>query len=450
MASRRRGSSVRVELEPLRLEHDRKCRGERPQCVGGRQRCHVNLFPALRHRRGLERASTSIPRRRARPATRFEIGTERNPRPCAPATRRGSGVGVGFRREAEEESRCPASASAGALTVHALPNDCPADDGRGWALPASSQPAKGVLARPRLETATGSTVQRAARPKRVTSAERRARACRRAGRTRRAGPGREEDPREAVESGIVARAGRGGRGRPRRRSPRPTTPKGAVSKSTAFSSSWCGAWSVAIASTVPSCEPVGRGPRRPTARAAAGSSCSCVENAGARDLLVGQRQVVRRDLARSREAPRSGLRARASERRAVERCATWSRPPASSATSRSRATAAAPAIAGWPGRPSRVETAPSCIGAPAERRRVLGSAGRPACPKSAACSKARRRSAAVGEPLPVVGDGDRARRSRISPNSASSSPFWPSRDRADRIDARGLATPRACDDEELA
>ena len=89
------------------------------------------------------------------------------------------------------------------------------------------------------------------------------------------------------------------------------------------------------------------------------------------DLLVGQQEVVGRHLARHRDAVRLRPPHRAPEHARSRGGRRGGARPSSSAMSRSRATAAASAIAGWPARPRRAETAPSCIGDSEGERRVL-------------------------------------------------------------------------------
>ena len=176
----------------------------------------------------------------------------------------------------------------------------------------------------------------------------------------------------------------------------PLIPLAAWPNSTALSTSVCGAWSVAIASAVPS---------RSAARQAAASSgdrsggltrsddaygaaTSASSAHGsplavprpatrARDPLVGQRQVMRRDVAGHRQA--GGLRApdevqrRGRSTRGSGAAGRPARRAATSArTARSRATAAASAAAGQPRSPRTVATNPSFASAPSVRLDVLG------------------------------------------------------------------------------
>ncbi len=106
-------------------------------------------------------------------------------------------------------------------------------------------------------------------------------------------------------------------------------------------------------------------------------------------------------------SPRALASRTSSSERPTDRWATCSRPPASSATSRSRATAAVSAIAGWAGSRRRVETAPSCMGAPRGERRVFRML-HDRQPEEARVLEGAPQERAVGEPLAVVGESDGA------------------------------------------
>ena len=69
--------------------------------------------------------------------------------------------------------------------------------------------------------------------------------------------------------------------------------------------------------------------------------------------------------------PRALPRRTASTDAAAERCAMWTRPPTSSARSTSRSTMMASPAAGWPRRPSTVDTGPSFMQALLGERRLL-------------------------------------------------------------------------------
>ena len=121
--------------------------------------------------------------------------------------------------------------------------------------------------------------------------------------------------------------------------------------------------------------------------------------------------------------PRALPRRTASTDAAAERCATWTRPPVSSASSTSRSTMMASPAAGWPRRPSTVETGPSFMQAFSAR---VGSSqwSMTARSKAFAYSRARRmtRALATGRPSSETATQPASLR---SPYSASSSPFWP-------------------------
>ena len=158
---------------------------------------------------------------------------------------------------------------------------------------------------------------------------------------------------------------------------KPIMPGGASVKSSSFSCCACGAWSVAIASSVPSASPA-RQASRSSARAQRRRhlGVGVVAERG----LVGERQVVRRHLGGHVDRR---ARARAgSARRAwrVETCATCRCAPVNSASTRSRATCTTSAMAGLPGRPRRVETGAL----------VQHAACRPGCGPRRGSSRARR------------------------------------------------------------
>ena len=180
---------------------------------------------------------------------------------------------------------------------------------------------------PRDARASAATVQRSERSKTTRSAG--------APSTRPTEPARRDrsprtPPGPVVSASIARASGRRPASTAASRTPsavsRPLIPLAARPNSTALSTSVCGAWSVAIASAVPSSErrETGRGVLR--VRAAAGSRAGRrrvrrrderlvrprvaarlprpAPRAG--DPLVGQREVMRRDVAGDRQAGRLG------------------------------------------------------------------------------------------------------------------------------------------------
>ena len=126
-----------------------------------------------------------------------------------------------------------------------------------------------------------------------------------------------------------------------------------------FSTAECGAWSVAMASRVPSASPsrqrlhvLGRAERR--------VHLEVGRVAGRGDVLVGEREVVRRHLGGDREPAPLRL-ADGAHRAPRGDVAMWRRPPVSSRSARSRSDHDVLGGAGIPFRPRRVAVAPSCM-----------------------------------------------------------------------------------------
>ena len=183
----------------------------------------------------------------------------------------------------------------------------------------------------------------------------------------------------------------------------PLIPFAALPNSTALSTSVCGAWSVATASAVPSSSATRQAAastgaaqrrvdaRRRSSRAPPSSAPSrprvarravVVERIPrpaprAGDPLVGQREVVRRDVAGDRQAARLRVadqlerRGRGDMRQVEPRAGDVARRPrrGSRSPARPRLDSAAP---GQPRSPRIVATSPSFASAPSVRRRVLG------------------------------------------------------------------------------
>ena len=121
--------------------------------------------------------------------------------------------------------------------------------------------------------------------------------------------------------------------------------------------------------------------------------------------------------------PRALPRRTASTEAAAERWAMWTLPPVSSASSTSRSTMIASPAAGAPRSPSSVATGPSFMHAFSAS---VGSSqwSISTRPKVRAYSSARRIMRALATGLPSSENATQPASCR-SPNSASSSPFWP-------------------------
>ena len=140
----------------------------------------------------------------------------------------------------------------------------------------------------------------------------------------------------------------------------PSMPGGAWSSGLSFASGGWGAWSVAMASIVPSASPAliaamsaavrNGGLTLYTASYPESSSSVSVKWCGVASAVTGRP---------SRLAARTS-----STLPAVDRCNRWMRAPVSRANSMSRCTINSSAIAGQPGRPRWLQHEPSCITAP--------------------------------------------------------------------------------------
>src|SRR6266404_3921390 len=140
----------------------------------------------------------------------------------------------------------------------------------------------------------------------------------------------------------------------------PKIPNGARSNSTSFIAGSCGAWSVAIASTVPSTSPARSASR--SSRAASGGFILNRESYVTSSSISVKWCGVTSQLTRK---PRDFAQRTCSSDAFAERCATCNRAPVNSASCTSRAAQTDSAAAGIPRNPSRVEVTPSRITAPA-------------------------------------------------------------------------------------
>jgi len=136
----------------------------------------------------------------------------------------------------------------------------------------------------------------------------------------------------------------------------PRIPKGARSNSTSFNAGSCGAWSVAIASTVPSAKPS----EQRFAIFARRQRRIHLEFRIVLHVLVDQREMMRRDFAGDAQ-PARFRPANLSSDALAERCATCSRAPVNSRAATSRADADGFRRRWHPSQPSRVEVTPSRI-----------------------------------------------------------------------------------------
>src|SRR5712692_741523 len=219
--------------------------------------------------------------------------------------------------------------------------------------PVPVEPAKGVL-RARERNLAGSTVHGRSRSSRVTSAGAPA---------ARLPPGRFKSRAGAGESRwtSVGRSIRPPRTSRSRRSgtavSSPTTPLAQAPNSSSFSERACGAWSVAMQSTVPS--------RRPSSTA----SMSRLVRSGGAIFMLGSysrtaSSVSRRWCGVASAVTRTPRALASRTRRTAPTVETWAMctcAPVSSASRMSRATITSSAAQGWPARPSSVETSPSCM-----------------------------------------------------------------------------------------
>src|SRR6266849_11131246 len=219
--------------------------------------------------------------------------------------------------------------------------------------PVPVEPAKGVL-RARERNLAGSTVHGRSRSSIVMSAGAPA---------ARLPPGRFRSRAGAGESRWTS-VGRSIRPPRTSRSSRrgtavssPTTPLAQAPNSSSFSERACGAWSVAMQSTVPS--------RRPSSTA----SISRLVRSGGAIFMLGSysrtaSSVSRRWCGVASAVTRTPRALASRTRRTAPTVETWAMctcAPVSSASRMSRATMTSSAAEGWPARPSSVETSPSCM-----------------------------------------------------------------------------------------
>ena len=228
----------------------------------------------------------------------------------------------------------------------------------------------------------------------------------------------------------------------------PIVPGGDRSNSASFSSTACGAWSVAIASIVPSASP-SAAPRDPRRVRSGGCTLRFVSYVD--QVLVGEHEVVRRDLGGHPHA--LGLRAAdaAPPTARVDRWHRCSRPPVSA---REREVARDDDLLGLGGPPreaQRAECSPSCICPPSDERGVLGVLGDHDLAGNALAYRARCAASAPSARTVPSSVNIRTPASTISPISASASPASPcviAPDREDVARARGASarSRTSCDD----
>ena len=148
----------------------------------------------------------------------------------------------------------------------------------------------------------------------------------------------------------------------------PSIPAGASSNGRSFCSTGCGAWSVAMASMVPSARP-----RLIAATSASVRSGGCTLNTGSK---LAQHSSVRVKWCGAASAviasPRAFAARTSSTAPAVDTCRKCTRAPVSSARIRSRATMTSSAAAGRPGMPRRLDQRALVHGAVAREPGVLG------------------------------------------------------------------------------
>ena len=216
---------------------------------------------------------------------------------------------------------------------------------------------------------------------------------------------------------------------------RPEMPNAARSYSTSFFTDACGAWSVAIASIVPSASASQSARTSPSVRSG-GFTFVDASNGVARGDGRPSHATVRSPATQASVSarwcgvtshvtarPSAFARRTSSTERAVDTCCRCRRAPLSFASARSRAIAASSEAAGIPGRPRSAETRPSCMTPRAESARSCGCSktGRSAA-RAYSSALRKRRASSTGEPSSEKATAPAA---ASSTRSASSFPLRP-------------------------